>query len=98
MSSAGRSARSSAPASGSELGNGFHRELRAAIDEDAERRLAIPFLQFGQDLRQVGRVLFLQQIEQVGRGANPQQSPDRVQHDVDFSLRHHHVSRRMKIP
>ena len=44
--------------------------------------------QLAEDLREVGRMLLLQQVQQVGGGADAQQALDRVEHDVEFALGH----------
>ena len=60
--------------------------LRIALDERAERRVAFLFGEFGEELREVGRVLLLQQVEQVGRRAHPQQAPHRLEDEIDSAL------------
>ena len=42
-----------------------------------------------EDLREVGRMLLLQQVEQIGRGAHPQQPPDRIEDEIDSALSRH---------
>ncbi len=54
----------------------LHRQAAVALDEQRERRFAVLVGQFGEHLCEIGRVLLLQQIDQVGRGANAQQSLD----------------------
>jgi len=54
----------------------LHRQTAVTLDEQRERRFAVLVGQFGEHLCEVGRVLLLQQIDQVGRGANAQQSLD----------------------
>ena len=74
---------------GPELGRRLHRQLGAAFDDDRKGGLAVALLQLAVHGGQIGRVLFLEQIEEVGGRTNAQQSSDRVEHDVDSSVRRH---------
>ena len=89
ISSAERAASSAAPAFGPELAERLHREPAVALDEQGERRLAVLVGQLAEDLREVGGVLLLEQVEQVRRRTDAQQALDRVEDEIDSSLRRH---------
>jgi len=72
-----------------QLGDGLHGQPAVALGQQAERRIALLVLQFAEHLREVGGMLFLQEIQQVRGRANAQQPPHRVENDVDSSLRRH---------
>ena len=55
----------------------------------AEHRLPFGVEERAEDLRQVGRMLLLQQVQQIGRRANAEQPLDRVEDDVNSALRSH---------
>ena len=61
---------------GAELGDGLHRQAAVALGEQRERGLAILVVQLAEDLGEVGRMLLLQQVQQVGGRTNAQQSLD----------------------
>ena len=61
---------------GPELGDGLHRQTAVALGEQAERRLAILFGKVAEDLGEVGGMLLLQQVQQVGGRTDAQQSLD----------------------
>jgi hypothetical protein len=61
---------------GSELRKRFHRQAAVAVDEQAERRFAVFVGELGEDLGEVGRMLLLQQVYQVGGRTDAQQSLD----------------------
>ena len=54
----------------------------------ARTRRGDPFGQLGEDLREVGGMLLLQQIDEVRRRAHAQQALHRVEHDVELALGH----------
>ena len=91
ISSADRSASSAAPPSGPSSRERFHRELAVALDEEREGGVTILVAELGEDLREVGRVLLLQQIDEVRRRADAQQALDRVEDDVNLALRHEQI-------
>ncbi len=72
-----------------ELGDGLHRQPAVALGEQAEGRLAILVGQLAEDLGEVGGMLLLQQVQQVGGRTNAQQSLDRVEDEIDSALRRH---------
>ena len=72
-----------------ELGDRLHRQPAVALGQQAERRLAILVRQLAEDLGEVGGVLLLQQVQQVGGRTNAQQSLDRVEDEIDSALRRH---------
>ena len=74
---------------GAELAEGLHGEPAVAFDEHGERGQAIAFGKLAENLREVGGMLFLQEIRQVGRRANPEQALHRVQDEIDLPLRWH---------
>ena len=59
-----------------QLGNRLHRKAAISFDEQAERRLAVAVGELAEDLREVGRMLLLQQIQQVSGRTDAQQSLD----------------------
>ena len=68
---------------GPQLGECLHREAAVALDEDVEGGVTVAIDQFGEDLGEVGRVLLLQQVQQIRRRAHAEQPPDRIEHDVE---------------
>ena len=74
---------------GAQLAGALHRQLGLAIDQHREGGLALALEQLAEDLAEVGRMLLLEQVQQVGGGADPQQALDGVEHDVNSSLRCH---------
>ena len=50
--------------------------------------LAILFRQLREQLREVGRMLLLQQIDQVGRRAHAHQALHGIEHDIKLALGH----------
>src|SRR5206468_11021550 len=74
---------------GAKLGDGLHSQAAVALGEEAERRFAFLVGQLAEDLREVGGMLLLQQVQQVSGRTNAQQSLDRVEHEIDSSLRRH---------
>ena len=72
-----------------DLAERLHGELAVSLEEQRERGMALALLERAEDLREVGRVLFLQQIQQVRGGPDTQQPLDRVEDDVQFSLLRH---------
>ena len=71
-----------------QLAQGFHGEPGVALDEDGERGRAISFRERREDLRQIGGVLLLEQVDEIGRRADADQPLDRIEDDVDFALGH----------
>ena len=69
------------------------RPLRSASRLNAASRSRSGEL--AEDLREVGGVLLLQQIQQVGGRTDAQQSLDRVEDEIDSSLRRHVTAPRM---
>jgi hypothetical protein len=73
---------------GSELADRLHREPAIALHQQRKRRESILLRQLREHLRQVGRVLFLEQIDEIRRRADAKQAFDGVQHDIELALRH----------
>ena len=73
---------------GPELTERFHGEPAVALDEHREGGLPILVGQLREHLGQIGRVLFLEQIDEVRRRAYAKQAFDGVQHDIELALRH----------
>ena len=71
-----------------ELAQGLHRQPAVAFDEQGERRAAILVGQLGEELRQVGGVLLLEQIDEVRRRPHALEALDGVEHDVELALGH----------
>jgi hypothetical protein len=61
---------------GPELAERFHRELAVRSTEEREGRVAIFLAELGEDLREVGGMLLVQEIDEVRRRADPDQAPD----------------------
>src|SRR5207253_7865101 len=74
---------------GTQLAERFHGEPAVALDEDGKRRYAIAVRELTKNLREVGGMLLLEKIEEIGRGANSEQALYRIQDDVAFPLRRH---------
>jgi hypothetical protein len=74
---------------GAELGDRFHGQTPVALGEQAEGRLAVLVGKLAEDLGEVGGVLLLKQVQQVGSRTNAQQSFDRVKDEIDSALRRH---------
>ena len=51
--------------------------------------LALLVGKFAEDLGEIGGMLLLQQVQQVGGRTNAQQSLDRVEDEIDSPLRRH---------
>ena len=73
---------------GSELAERFHGQPAVAFDQERERGLPILVAELGEDLREVGRMLLLEQIDEVRRRAYAKEAFDGVQHDIELALRH----------
>ena len=71
------------------LGQRLHRQARMALDEDRKSGAALLIRELGEQLRKVGGVLLLEQIQQVGGRANPEEPLDRVEDDVESALSRH---------
>ena len=89
ISSADRPASKWAPVSGPELAERLHRQPAVALDQHGKRRDPIAIGQLAENLREVCRVLFLEEIRQVCRGADPQKALDGIEDEIDFALRRH---------
>ena len=50
--------------------------------------MAILLAELGEDLREVGGVLLVQEIDEVRRRANAEQALDGIEDDVNLALRH----------
>ena len=74
---------------GTELGDRLHRQAAVALGEQAERGLAVLVGKLAEDLGEIGGMLLLQQVQQVGGRTNAQQSLDRVEDEIDSALRRH---------
>ena len=61
---------------GAELRQRLHGQTAVSVGQQAEGGLAILVGKLAEDLREVGGVLLLQQVDQVGGGTNAQQSLD----------------------
>ncbi len=59
-----------------QLGDGLHGQAAVPIGQHGERGLAFLVLKLAEDLREVGRMLFLEKIQEVGGRTDAQQSPD----------------------
>ena len=71
-----------------EFAQRLHRDAAVALEEEREHRQAVFLGQLGEELREVGRVLLLEEIDEVGRGPHAQEALDRVEHDVELALGH----------
>ena len=59
-----------------------------AFNQEREHGLPILVAELGEDLREVGRMLLLEQIDEVRRRAYAKEAFDGVQHDIELALRH----------
>jgi hypothetical protein len=50
--------------------------------------LAVFFGQLGKQLREVSRVLLLEQVDQIGGGPHPLEAFHRVENDIELALGH----------
>jgi hypothetical protein len=73
---------------GPQFAEGLHGELAVAFDEEREGGGAILFTELGEDLREVGGVLLLEQIDEIRRCAESDQALDGIEYDVNFPLSH----------
>ena len=73
---------------GPELAQGLHGMPWAAVQQDVEGRLAVALGQVAEDAREIGRMLLLQQVQQVRARPDADQPLHRGQDDVDFALCH----------
>ncbi len=73
---------------GPELAQRLHRQPAVAFDEQGERRAAILVGKLGEELRQIGRVLLLEQVDEVRRRPHALEALDGVEHDVELALGH----------
>src|SRR5213592_3472717 len=60
-----------------------------AIGEQAETGFAVSIGQFTENLREVGGMLLLQQVQQIGGRADAQEASDGVEDEVDSARRRH---------
>src|SRR4030095_12138870 len=72
-----------------ELRDRLHRQAAVPIGKHREGCLTLLVLELAEYLGKVGRVLLLKQIEQVGGRTNTQQSPDRIEYEINSALRGH---------
>jgi hypothetical protein len=70
----------------------LHAEPWVPFDEDAEDRLPFVVEERPEDLREIGRVLLLQQIQKVGGRTDAQQSLDRVENEVNSAWCRHRLA------
>ena len=63
---------------GAELAQRFHAEPAVLLDDDVERGVALAFGKLGKDLGQIGGMLFLEQVQEIGGRAHAQQSAHRL--------------------
>ena len=73
---------------GTELAQAFHREPAVALGEQGERGLPVLVGELGEQLREVGRVLLLEQVHQVGGRPHALEALHRVEHDIELALGH----------
>ena len=86
MSSADRKDSNSAPVLGTEFAQASMASLPLRLDEGVERRVTFSLGEFRENLREIGRMLFLQQVQQIGHRAHAQQAPHGLENEVDFAL------------
>ena len=89
MSSAERVGQERGARLGPELGNRLHGEPAVTVRQQVEAGVAVAVGEFLENLRQVGRVLLLQQVQQIGGRPDAQETPDGVEDEVDSALRRH---------
>ena len=61
---------------------------RDALEKERHGRGAILVTQLGKDLREIGRMLLLQQIDEIGRRADAKQALHGIEDDVNPALSH----------
>jgi hypothetical protein len=74
----------------------FHRQTRVPLEQNAEDGLALVVEKRAEHLRQIGRMLLLQQVQQVGSRANAQQPFDCFEDDIDSARWCHPVNLRLR--
>ena len=72
-----------------QLAQRLHGEPVVALNEHGKRRYAIAVRELTKNLREVGGMLLLEEIQQVGDGTNAEQPLDRVEDEIDSTLRRH---------
>ena len=76
---------------GTELAQRLHRQPAVALDEQRERGLPILLGELGEELREVGRVLLLEQVDQVRRRPHAHEALHGVEHDIELALGHRSI-------
>ncbi len=74
---------------GAQLAERLHGQPAVALDQYGKRRDPIAVGQLTEYLRKIRRVLFLEEIRQVCRGADPQKALDGIEDEIDLALRRH---------
>ena len=88
ISSAERSASRRGAGLGTELAERLHREAAVALGEQREGGVAVLVGELRKQLREVGRVLLLKQVDQVGGRPHALEALHRVEHDIELALGH----------
>ena len=73
---------------GPELAEGLHRKLAVALEEQRERGDAVLLAELGEDLREIGGVLLVEQVDEVRGCAKADEPLDGIENDVNLALRH----------
>ena len=71
-----------------ELAQRLHREPAVPLDEEGERRVTILLGELGKELREVGRMLLLEKVDEIRRRPHAHEALYGVEHDVELALRH----------
>ena len=71
-----------------QLAQRFHRELAVAIDQEGEGGVPVLFAEIAEDLREIGGVLLVEQVDEIRRRAEANQALHRIEDDVNLALRH----------
>ena len=88
ISSAERSASRLAPASGPSSLRALHRQAAVALDEQRERGVAVLVGKLGEELREIGGMLLLQQVDEIRGRPHALEALHRVEHDIELALGH----------
>ena len=73
---------------GPQFAEPFHGQTGIALRQQGEGGLAVLIGKLRKELREVGRVLLLEQVHQVRRRAHALQALHGIEHDIELALRH----------
>ena len=73
---------------GPELAQTLHCETAVALDEKRERGVSVLVGKLGEELREIGGVLLLQQVHEIRGRPHALEALHRIEHDIELALRH----------